>query len=65
MMRCFSSVFWNMPAIMGGGSPFDDFLRKAASSLKDGGKLYIAIENKLGMKNIFRLPRGSSRKNRS
>ena len=35
---------------VGGGSPFDDFLRKAASSLKDGGKLYIAIENKLGMK---------------
>lgn len=31
-------------------TPYEDFIRKVASCLKPGGKLYIAIENKLGMK---------------
>lgn len=30
--------------------PYEDFIRKVASCLKPGGKLYVAIENKLGMK---------------
>ncbi len=35
---------------VGGESPYEDFLKKIAGSLKEGGRLYIAIENKLGMK---------------
>lgn len=31
-------------------TPYEDFIRKVASCLKPGGKLYVAIENKLGMK---------------
>jgi len=31
-------------------NPYEAFLEKVASCLKSGGKLYIAIENKLGMK---------------
>lgn len=31
-------------------TPYEDFLQKVASCLKPGGCLYIAIENKLGMK---------------
>lgn len=31
-------------------NPFDDFLKKAAGCLKPEGKLYVAIENKLGLK---------------
>ena len=31
-------------------NPFTDMLKKCRSLLKDGGKLYIAIENKYGMK---------------
>lgn len=31
-------------------TPYEDFILKIASCLKPGGKLYIAIENKLGMK---------------
>ena len=31
-------------------TPYEDFIQKIASCLKPGGKLYIAIENKLGMK---------------
>ena len=30
--------------------PYEDFLEKVHSVMKDGGRLYIAIENKLGMK---------------
>ena len=30
--------------------PYEDFIRKVASCLKPGGKLYVAIENKLGLK---------------
>ncbi len=30
--------------------PYDDFVSKVSSCLKPGGRLYIAIENKLGMK---------------
>ena len=30
--------------------PYEDFIKKTASMLKPGGKLYIAIENKLGLK---------------
>ena len=35
---------------VGGEHPYEDFLKKIAGSLKEGGRLYIAIENKLGMK---------------
>ena len=35
---------------VGGDHPYEDFLTKIAGSLKEGGRLYIAIENKLGMK---------------
>ncbi len=31
-------------------TPYEDFIRKVSSCLKPGGKLYVAIENKLGMK---------------
>lgn len=30
--------------------PYEDFIRKVSNSLKPNGRLYIAIENKLGMK---------------
>lgn len=30
--------------------PYDDFIKKIATCLKPGGKLYVAIENKLGLK---------------
>lgn len=30
--------------------PYEDFIRKVAESLKPNGRLYVAIENKLGMK---------------
>lgn len=33
-----------------GESPYDIFLQKVSSCLKPGGKLYVAIENKLGLK---------------
>ncbi|MCI6432058.1 MAG: class I SAM-dependent methyltransferase [Lachnospiraceae bacterium] len=33
-----------------GQCPYEDFIKKTASMLKPGGRLYIAIENKLGMK---------------
>lgn len=32
--------------------PYEDFIRKVSNSLKPNGKLYVAIENKLGMKYI-------------
>ena len=35
---------------VGGEDPYETFLKKIAECLKPGGKLYIAIENKLGMK---------------
>lgn len=31
-------------------TPYEDFVKKMASCLKPGGKLYVAIENKLGLK---------------
>ena len=31
-------------------NPYDDFLKRVFSMLKPGGRLYIAIENKLGIK---------------
>lgn len=31
-------------------TPYEDFIEKIASILNDGGRLYIAIENKLGLK---------------
>lgn len=31
-------------------SPYEDFVKKMASCLKPGGRLYVAIENKLGLK---------------
>ena len=31
-------------------TPYEDFIRKTVSMLKPGGRLYVAIENKLGMK---------------
>lgn len=31
-------------------TPYEDFIKKISTCLKPGGKLYIAIENKLGMK---------------
>ena len=30
--------------------PYEDFIRKVSSCLKPGGRLYVAIENKLGLK---------------
>lgn len=35
---------------VGGEDPYRSFLKKAAGCLRDGGRIYIAIENKLGMK---------------
>ena len=35
---------------VGGENPYETFLKKIAECLKPGGKLYVAIENKLGMK---------------
>ncbi|MCR5294308.1 MAG: class I SAM-dependent methyltransferase [Lachnospiraceae bacterium] len=35
---------------VGGEHPYEDFLKKISGNLKEGGRLYIAIENKLGMK---------------
>ena len=35
---------------VGGENPYETFLNKIAECLKPGGKLYVAIENKLGMK---------------
>jgi 2-polyprenyl-3-methyl-5-hydroxy-6-metoxy-1,4-benzoquinol methylase len=35
---------------VGGEDPYRDFLKKTAGCLKENGRIYIAIENKLGMK---------------
>jgi SAM-dependent methyltransferase len=35
---------------VGGEDPYHEMLKKAASCLKEGGRVYIAIENRLGMK---------------
>lgn len=35
---------------MDSDTPYEDFVQKMASCLKPGGKLYVAIENKLGLK---------------
>ncbi|MBQ0058781.1 MAG: class I SAM-dependent methyltransferase [Lachnospiraceae bacterium] len=35
---------------VGGATPYEDFLKKMAENLKPGGRLYIAIENKIGIK---------------
>ena len=37
-------------AYIGGENPYDAMLRSAASHLKEGGKLFIAIENQFGLK---------------
>lgn len=37
-------------AYIGGKNPYSDLLKKIASCLKPGGRLYIAIENRLGLK---------------
>lgn len=37
-------------AYIGGENPFENMLKRAASHLKENGKLFIAIENKYGLK---------------
>ena len=43
-------VFEYAQAYIGGQDPYREFLREAAAHLKEGGKLVIAIENRLGLK---------------
>lgn len=47
---CLIGVFEYGISYMGGETPFEDFLRIIKSHVKPGGRIVIAIENKLGLK---------------
>ncbi len=47
---CLIGVFEYGQSYIGGDTPYEDFLRILQSHLKAGGRIVIAIENKLGMK---------------
>ena len=47
---CLTGVFEYGISYMGGNTPFEDFLRIIRSHVKPGGRIIIAIENKLGLK---------------
>ncbi|MBO4750750.1 MAG: class I SAM-dependent methyltransferase [Lachnospiraceae bacterium] len=47
---CLIGVFEYGISYMGGDTPFEDFLKILKSHVKPGGRIVIAIENKLGLK---------------
>ncbi|MBP5733993.1 MAG: class I SAM-dependent methyltransferase, partial [Lachnospiraceae bacterium] len=47
---CLIGVFEYGISYMGGETPFEDFLKIIKSHVKPGGRIVIAIENKLGLK---------------
>lgn len=47
---CLIGVFEYGRAYMGGGNPYEDYLKKLMGHLAPGGRIVIAIENKYGLK---------------
>lgn len=47
---CLIGVFEYGQSYIGGDTPYEDFLRILQAHLREGGRIVIAIENKLGMK---------------
>ena len=52
---CFIGVFEYGQSYIGTGNPYVDWLRMMHGHLKEGGRIVIAIENKLGLKIFCRL----------